>query len=68
MSFIISIVTREGVVMAADSRLTLSFLDQNFKDPENPNAKLLIAVPQSDATQKLFLAHSGIDLTPKNWT
>ena len=49
--------------MAADSRLTLSFLDQNFKDPENPNAKLLIAVPQSDATQKLFLAHSGIGIS-----
>ena len=49
--------------MAADSRLTLSFPDQNFKDPENPNAKLLIAVPQSDATQKLFLAHSGIGIS-----
>ena len=53
MSFIISIVTREGVVMAADSRLTLSFLDQNFKDPENPNAKLLIAVPQSEPPLRL---------------
>jgi hypothetical protein len=63
MSFIISIVTREGIVMAADSRLTLSFPDPNFKDPQNPNTKLLIAVPQSDATQKLFLAHDRIGIS-----
>jgi hypothetical protein len=63
MSFMITIVTREGIVMAADSRLTLSFPDPNFKDPANPDSKLLIAVPQSDATQKLFLAGERVGIS-----
>ena len=49
--------------MAADSRLTLSFPDPNFKDPTNPNNKLFIAVPQSDATQKLFSARNYIGIS-----
>jgi hypothetical protein len=63
MSFIITIATKEGIVMAADSRLTLSFPDPNFKDAQNPNTKLLIAIPQSDSTQKLFVTRNHIGIS-----
>jgi hypothetical protein len=39
MSLIITVTTREGIVMAADSRLTLTFLDTSFNDPNSPNTK-----------------------------
>jgi hypothetical protein len=35
MSLIISFATGEGIVMAADSRLTLTFPDPDFADPNN---------------------------------
>jgi hypothetical protein len=63
MSFIITIATREGIVMAADSRLTLTFPDPNYSNPKDPNEKLRIAVPQSDTTRKLFLAHNRIGIS-----
>jgi hypothetical protein len=49
--------------MAADSRLTLTFPDPNFSDPKNPGAKHFISVPQSDSTQKLFLALDRIGIS-----
>src|SRR6516164_3733621 len=63
MSLIITITTREGIVMAADSRLTLTFPDTSFSDPNNPNAKHFISVPQSDSTRKLFLAEHRIGIS-----
>jgi len=63
MSLIITVTTREGIVMAADSRLTLTFPDPNFSDPNNPNAKHFISVPQSDATRKLFLVQDRIGIS-----
>jgi hypothetical protein len=63
MSLIISFTTREGIVMAADSRLTLTFPDPDFADPNNPDAKHFISVPQTDATRKLFLAQDRIGIS-----
>ena len=62
MSFVITIAVREGIVMAADSRLTLTFKDPNFTDP-NSKVERLISVPQSDATNKLFLAQNRIGIS-----
>lgn len=57
MSFAITIYVREGIVMAADSRLTLS---QTQQQPDS--ATVHLAIGQSDSVQKLFLApnHVGI--------
>ena len=63
MSFIITITTREGIVKAADSRLTLTFPDPNFSDPNNPDTKHFISVPQSDANRKLFLVQNRIGIS-----
>ena len=49
--------------MAADSRLTLTFPDPNFVDPNNPDTKHFISVPQTDATRKLFLAQDRIGIS-----
>jgi hypothetical protein len=63
VSFIITITTREGLVMAADSRLSLSFPNPDFKDPANSGATQLISVTQSDAAQKLFAAADRIGIS-----
>jgi 20S proteasome alpha/beta subunit len=63
MSLIITITTREGIAMAADSRLTLTFPDASFQDPNNPSTQRFISVPQSDSTRKLFLAQNRIGIS-----
>jgi hypothetical protein len=62
MSFVITIAVREGIVMAADSRLTLTFPHPNIKGPD-PNLIHLVSVPQSDAAKKLFLARKRIGIS-----
>jgi len=62
MSFVITIAVREGIVMAADSRQTLTFKDHNLTDP-NSKVERLISVPQTDATNKLFLARKRIGIS-----
>lgn len=49
--------------MAADSRLTLTFPDPHFSDPNNPDTKHFISVPQTDATRKLFLVQDRIGIS-----
>ncbi len=61
MSFVISIAVREGIVMADDSRLTLTFKDP-FTDP-NSKVERLVSVPQTDATNKLFLSQNRIGIS-----
>jgi hypothetical protein len=61
MSFVISIAVREGIVMAADSRLTLTFKDP-FTDP-NSKVERLVSVPQTDATNKLILSQNRIGIS-----
>lgn len=58
MSFVITIYTREGIVMAADSRLTLT------RKTGTPDGKeVLTQVPASDANSKLFCTPSGIGIS-----
>lgn len=58
MSFIISVYLREGIVMAADSRLTLTI--------DSKQAELLpptkISVPSTDSNNKLFVSKTGIGI------
>jgi hypothetical protein len=63
MSLIISITTREGIVMAADSRLTTNFVDTNYSNPDDPNERYRVSIPQSDAVRKLFVAHNRIGIS-----
>lgn len=51
MSFIITIYTREGIVMASDSRLTL-----NSEQLTPDGQKILLAAGMSDSNNKTFLA------------
>lgn len=62
MSFVITIAVREGIVMAADSRLTLTIKDPNLIDPTS-KVERLISVPQTDAVNKLFLAQKRIGIS-----
>lgn len=57
MSFAITLFVREGIVMAADSRLTLSQTTQ-----QTDGSHVHLAVSQTDSIQKLFLGskHVGI--------
>lgn len=57
MSFAITLFVREGIVMAADSRLTLNRIEAQ---PDGSHVHL--AVGQTDSIQKIFLAsnHVGI--------
>ena len=57
MSFIITLHVREGLVMAADSRLTLS---RTQGTP--PAAVQLLSVAQSDANYKIFLAPNNVGI------
>lgn len=57
MSFIITLWTQEGIVMASDSRLTLTVpVQQN-------NQQIPISFPQSDANYKTFLALGNIGIS-----
>jgi hypothetical protein len=58
MSFIITVVTQEGIVMASDSRLTINNI-------RNIDGKQIIdsAVSQSDTCYKTFLTGGGIGIS-----
>jgi len=54
MSLIMSVYVREGIVMAADSRLTLTF-------PPDATGKTL-SLAMSDSAKKLFLAPNNVGI------
>jgi hypothetical protein len=58
MSFIITMYVREGIVMAADSRLTL-----NTRQVQGPGQVATVPVPHSDSNYKLFLAPGNIGIS-----
>jgi len=58
MSFIISLYVREGIVMASDSRLSLSTTAK-----EDDNTIVNMAVAQSDSVYKTFIAPINIGIT-----
>jgi hypothetical protein len=58
VSFIVTVHVREGIVMAADSRLTLTTSQQS-----GTLTPVSVLVPQSDANYKLFLSSTGIGLS-----
>lgn len=57
MSFVITVYVREGIVMAADSRLTLNNTQQ-----QNGQQIIQMSVGQSDSTNKLFLTHNNVGI------
>ena len=59
MSFVISVYTHEGIVMAADSRLTLTF--PRVSRPGTPGG--IISTPSSDSATKLFLLGNGVGVS-----
>ena len=58
MSLVVTVYVREGIVMAADSRLTL-----NREEKQGDAAVVNLAVGQSDASCKLFLAPCGVGIS-----
>ncbi len=58
MSFIITIYVHEGIVMASDSRLTL-----NATQKQDGQTTVRLAVGQSDANYKTFLAPNNIGIS-----
>ena len=58
MSLAVSIYTREGIVMAADSRLTLTFPRTVPGQPAHT-----VSVASSDSARKLFLTHNRIGIS-----
>ncbi len=58
MSFVITAYVREGIVMASDSRLTLSAAQQNEGQPT-----IRLAVGQSDSNYRTFLAPNNIGIS-----
>lgn len=58
MSFIITLYTREGIVMASDSRLTL-----NAEQITPTGQKVLLAAGMSDSNYKTFLAQNRIGIS-----
>ncbi len=58
MSFIITLYTREGIVMASDSRLTL-----NSKQKSAEGEQTLLAAGMSDSNYKTFLAKDKIGIS-----
>lgn len=57
MSFVITVYVREGIVMAADSRLTLNNTQQ-----QNGQQIIQMSVGQSDSSYKLFLAPNNVGI------
>lgn len=58
MSFIITLYTREGIVMASDSRLTLN------AEQQTPNGQtVMLAAGMSDSNYKTFLAKDKIEIS-----
>jgi hypothetical protein len=58
MSFVITMYVREGIVMAADSRLTL-----NHEERRDSTTVVNLSVGQSDSNYKLFLSPCGIGIS-----
>ncbi len=58
MSFIITLYTREGIVMASDSRLTLN---SEMRTPQGN--RVLLAAGMSDSNYKTFLTKGGIGIS-----
>jgi 20S proteasome alpha/beta subunit len=58
MSLVITVYVPEGVVMAADSRLTI---ECQFTPPGCPTKQL--SLPSSDSTYEVFLTNNGIGIT-----
>lgn len=58
MSLVVTIHVREGIVMAADSRLTL-----NTKEQQGDSQIVNLAVGHSDSSYKLFLAPQGVGIS-----
>lgn len=58
MSLAVSVYTREGIVMAADSRLTLTF--QRIADGQQPHT---VSVTSSDSARKLFLTPNQVGIS-----
>jgi hypothetical protein len=58
MSFIITVYVREGIVMATDSRLTLT---TQLQQPNLP-LPMQALVPSTDSNRKLFASESGIGI------
>ena len=57
MSLVITVYVREGIVMAADSRLTL-----NAQKTQGTESVVNLAVGQSDSNHKLFLTPHGVGI------
>jgi len=58
MSFIITLYTREGIILASDSRLTLN------TEQTNPNgSQLILATGMSDSNYKTFVAKDAIGIS-----
>lgn len=58
MSFAITLFVREGIVMAADSRLTL-----NRTEAQPDGSHVHLAVGQTDSTQKIFLGSNKVGIS-----
>jgi len=58
MSLVVSVYTREGIVMAADSRLTLTY-PRNIEG-QQPHT---VSVTTSDSARKLFLTHNHVGIS-----
>ncbi len=59
MTFIMTVYCNEGIVMASDSRLTLSRMFQKTDD----TPEIALDVVQSDATYKTFLAPNNVGIS-----
>ena len=58
MSLVVTVCTREGIAMAADSRLTASFTRD-----QQAAVQTIISTPSSDSASKLFMAAGGIGIS-----
>jgi hypothetical protein len=58
MSLVVTVCTREGIAMAADSRLTASFTRD-----QQAAVQTIISTPSSDSASKLFVAAGGIGIS-----
>jgi len=63
MTFIVTVYVNEGIVMASDSRLTLSRTITNENQFKGQQTQNLLDIVQSDANFKLFLAPNGIGIS-----
>lgn len=63
MTFIITVYCNEGIVMASDSRLTLSRSFSNTNQFKEQQTQVLMDIVQSDANFKLFLAPNDVGIS-----